>query len=58
MDRYGTAPTYPSYQMALSLLGLKLAWEKAADKKGGAKPTTDEVVAASRASSTTARAAT
>ncbi len=46
MDRYGTPPTYPSYQMALSLLGLKLAWEKAADKKGGAKPTTDEVVAA------------
>lgn len=46
IDRYGTPPTYPSYQMALSLLGLKLAWEKAADKKGGAKPTTDEVVAA------------
>ena len=29
MDRYGTPPTYPSYQMALSLLGLKVAWEKA-----------------------------
>lgn len=46
MDRYGTPPTYPSYQMALSLLGLKLAWEKAQDKKGGARPTTDEVAAA------------
>jgi branched-chain amino acid transport system substrate-binding protein len=46
MDRYGTPPTYPSYQMALSLLGLKLAWEKAAEKKGGAKPTADEVAAA------------
>ena len=46
MDRYGTAPTYPSYQMALSILGLKVAWEKAAAKKGGAKPTTDEVAAA------------
>jgi branched-chain amino acid transport system substrate-binding protein len=45
-DRYGTPPTYPSYQMALSLLGLKLAWEKAQQKKGGAKPTTDEVAAA------------
>jgi branched-chain amino acid transport system substrate-binding protein len=45
-DRYGTPPTYPSYQMALSLLGLKLAWEKAQDKKGGAKPTADEVAAA------------
>ncbi len=45
MDRYGTPPTYPSYQMALSLLGLKVAWEKA-HKAKGSKPTTDEVVAA------------
>ena len=44
-DRYGTPPTYPSYQMALSLLGLKVAWDKAQKAKGG-KPTTDEVVAA------------
>ncbi len=29
IDRYGTPPTYPSYQMALSVLGLKVAWEKA-----------------------------
>jgi branched-chain amino acid transport system substrate-binding protein len=43
-DRYSIPPTYPSYQMAMSLLGLKLAYEKA--KKGDAKPTTDEIVAA------------
>jgi branched-chain amino acid transport system substrate-binding protein len=45
-DRYGTPPTYPSYQMAMSILGLKLAWEKAQAAKGGAKPATDDVVAA------------
>lgn len=43
-DRYGIPPTYPAYQMAMSLLGLKLAYEKA--KTGDAKPTTDEVAAA------------
>jgi branched-chain amino acid transport system substrate-binding protein len=43
-DRYGIPPTYPAYQMAMSLLGLKLAYEKA--KTGAAKPTTDEVAAA------------
>jgi branched-chain amino acid transport system substrate-binding protein len=43
-DRYGIPPTYPSYQMAQSILGLKLAYEKA--KKGAAKPTTDEIAAA------------
>ena len=32
--------------MAQSLLGLKTAWEKAQAKKGGARPTTDEVIAA------------
>jgi branched-chain amino acid transport system substrate-binding protein len=45
-DRYGSPPTYPSYQMALSILGLKLAWEKAQKEKGGTKPTTDDVVSA------------
>lgn len=43
-DRYNVPPTYPAYQMAMSLLGLKLAYEKA--QKGAAKPTTDEVAAA------------
>jgi branched-chain amino acid transport system substrate-binding protein len=43
-DRYSIPPTYPAYQMAMSLLGLKLAYEKA--RKGDVKPTTDEVAAA------------
>ncbi len=45
-DRFSMAPTYPSYHAAQSLLGLKAAWEKAQAKKGGARPTTDEVIAA------------
>jgi branched-chain amino acid transport system substrate-binding protein len=45
-DRYGTPPTYPSYQMALSLLGLKVAWEKAQKEKSGTKPSTDDVISA------------
>ena len=44
-DRFSMPPTYPSYHMAQSLLGLKAAWDKAA-AKAGKKPTTDEVVAA------------
>jgi len=43
-DRYGIQPTYPSFQMAQSILGLKLAYEKA--MKDGKKPSTDAVVAA------------
>jgi branched-chain amino acid transport system substrate-binding protein len=46
MDRYGTPPTYPSYQMVIAVLGLKVAWEKAQGTKGGSKPTTDEVAKA------------
>jgi branched-chain amino acid transport system substrate-binding protein len=46
VDRYGTPPTYPAYQMALSILGLKVAWEKAQKAKGSGKPTADEVSAA------------
>jgi len=45
-DRYGTPPTYPSYQMALALLGLKVAYEKAQKAKGGGKPSTDEIASA------------
>jgi len=45
-DRYSMAPVYPAYHMAQSLLGLKTAWEKAQAKKGGARPTTEEVSAA------------
>jgi branched-chain amino acid transport system substrate-binding protein len=43
IDRYNTPPTYPSYQMAQSILGLKLAYEKAA--VNGAKPNADQVAA-------------
>ena len=42
-DRYNVPPTYPAYQMAQSLLGLKIAYEKAA--KDG-KPTADTIAAA------------
>jgi branched-chain amino acid transport system substrate-binding protein len=45
-DRFGVQPTYPSYHMAQSLLGLKSAWEKAAAAKNGARPSVDEVIAA------------
>jgi len=45
-DRYSQEPTYPAYDMAQSLLGLKTAWEAAQTKKGGARPTTEEVIAA------------
>jgi branched-chain amino acid transport system substrate-binding protein len=43
-DRYNTPPTYPAYQMVQSMLGLKLAYEKAAE--GGAKPNSDAIAAA------------
>jgi branched-chain amino acid transport system substrate-binding protein len=45
MDRYNSPPNYPAYQMALSILGLKVAWDKA-QKAKGAKPSTDDVVTA------------
>ena len=43
-DRYGTPPTYPTYHMANALLGLKVAYDKAA--AAGKKPETDAVVKA------------
>jgi branched-chain amino acid transport system substrate-binding protein len=45
-DRFSMAPIYPAYHMAQSMFGLKTAWEKAQAKKGGARPTSDEVIAA------------
>ena len=42
-DRYNVPPTYPAYQMAQSLLGLKLAYEKAA--AAGGKPNADAIAA-------------
>jgi branched-chain amino acid transport system substrate-binding protein len=46
VDRYGTPPTYPSYQMALVVLGLKTAWDKAQAQKSGARPNTEEIITA------------
>ena len=43
-DRYGTPPVYPSYQMAISLLGMKLAYDKAA--QANPKAGTDDVAKA------------
>ena len=45
-DRFSQLPIYPAYHMAQSMFGLKTAWEKAQAKKGGARPTSDEVMAA------------
>jgi branched-chain amino acid transport system substrate-binding protein len=44
-DRFNTWPTYPSYKMAIALLGLKSAWDKAAKAAGG-KATQEQVMAA------------
>ena len=41
-DRYNTPPTYPAYQMVQSLLGLKLAFEKA--QTNGNKPGTEDII--------------
>jgi branched-chain amino acid transport system substrate-binding protein len=46
VDRYSQQPIYPAYMLAQSLFGLKTAWEKAQAKKGGGRPTQDEVIAA------------
>jgi branched-chain amino acid transport system substrate-binding protein len=46
VDRFKEAPIYPAYDLAQSLFGLKTAWEKAQAKKGGGRPTNDEVIAA------------
>jgi branched-chain amino acid transport system substrate-binding protein len=43
-DRFNAPPTYPSYQMAQALLGLKYAFDNAA--AGGAKPTSEQASAA------------
>jgi len=42
-DRYGIPPSYPASQMAQSILGLKLAYEKA--QKGNDKPSTEDIAA-------------
>jgi branched-chain amino acid transport system substrate-binding protein len=45
-DRYNVPPNYAAYQMAQAIMGIKLAWEKAQDAKGGQRPTNEEVAAA------------
>jgi branched-chain amino acid transport system substrate-binding protein len=45
-DRYQVPPTYPSYQMAQAILGIKAAWEKAQAANGGARPSNEQVAAA------------
>lgn len=45
-DRYQVPPTYPSYQMAQAILGVKAAWEKAQAANGGKRPSNEEVAAA------------
>ena len=45
VDRFKEQPIYPAYDFAQSLLGLKAAWEKA-QAKNGARPTTEDVIAA------------
>ena len=44
MDRYNIPPTYPAYQMAQSILGLKFAYEKA--QQGDRKPSAEEIAKA------------
>jgi branched-chain amino acid transport system substrate-binding protein len=46
VDRFKEQPIYPAYDFAQSIFGLKTAWEKAQAKKGGGRPTTEEVIAA------------
>lgn len=45
-DRYATPPTYPSYKMAMAILGVKAAYEKAMGAAGGKAPTQDQIIAA------------
>jgi branched-chain amino acid transport system substrate-binding protein len=45
-DRYQVPPTYPSYQMAQAILGVKAAWEKAQAANGDKRPSNEQVAAA------------
>lgn len=45
-NRYQVPPTYPSYQMAQAILGVKAAWEKAQAANGGKRPSNEQVAAA------------
>jgi branched-chain amino acid transport system substrate-binding protein len=43
---FNAVPNFPAYHMFSTLLGLKAAWERAAAAKGGARPSTDDVITA------------
>jgi len=45
-ERYDTPPVYSAYHMAHAVLGLKSAFDKAAEANGGEQPSIDEVIAA------------
>ncbi len=45
-DRYSVPPNFSSYQMTQSILGLKMAWEKAQAANGGKRPAIEQVIAA------------
>lgn len=45
-DRYNTLPTGPAYQYAQAILGVKVAFDKAAATNGGAFPNTEQVITA------------
>ncbi|MBL8532435.1 MAG: ABC transporter substrate-binding protein [Betaproteobacteria bacterium] len=42
----GIIPNYPAYSVAQAVLGVKAAYEKAQQKKGGGAPSQDEIIAA------------
>jgi branched-chain amino acid transport system substrate-binding protein len=44
--RYDTPPVYSAYHMAHAILGLKAAYDKAADGAGGQAPSEDQVIEA------------
>jgi branched-chain amino acid transport system substrate-binding protein len=45
-DRFNTPPTYSAYHMLQGLIGLKFAFDKAAEAKGGGKPSSEDAAAA------------
>ncbi len=45
-ERYDARPIHPAYHMALTLFGVKAAYEKAIAENGGKWPTQDQVIAA------------
>lgn len=44
--KYKMSPNYASYKIAIALLGLKSAYEKAAKDSNGSQPTQDQVISA------------